>query len=43
MEITGSTPEGIDITVSFLKPFKATNQTRLSLRAQRLGHRGDAG
>ena len=30
MEITGSTPEGIDITVSFLKPFKATNQTRLS-------------
>ena len=30
MEITGSTPEGIDITVSFLKPFKATNKTRLS-------------
>ena len=31
MEIKGSTPEGIDITVAFLKPFKATNQTRLSL------------
>jgi hypothetical protein len=30
MEITGSTPEGVDITVFFLKPFKATNQTRLS-------------
>ena len=30
MEITSSTPEGIDITVAFLKPFKATNQTRLS-------------
>ncbi|MEO7352590.1 MAG: SRPBCC family protein [Marmoricola sp.] len=27
MEITGSTPEGIDITVEFLKPFKATNET----------------
>jgi hypothetical protein len=30
MEIKGSTPEGIDITVEFLKPFRATNQTRLS-------------
>ena len=30
MEITGSTPEGIDITVEFLKPNRATNQTRLS-------------
>jgi hypothetical protein len=30
MEITGSTPEGVDITVYFLKPFKATNETRLS-------------
>ena len=28
MEITGSTPEAIEITVSFLKPFKATNKTR---------------
>jgi len=31
MEITGSTPQRIDITVSFLKPFKATNQTDLTL------------
>jgi len=31
MEINGSTPEDIDITVEFRKPFKATNQTRLSL------------
>ena len=30
MEIKGSTPEGIDITVEFLKPFHAINQTRLS-------------
>jgi len=30
MEITGSTPERIDITVAFLKPFKTTNRTRLS-------------
>jgi hypothetical protein len=30
MEITGSTPEGVDIRVEFLKPFKATNLTRLS-------------
>ena len=30
MEITGSTPEGIDLTVEFLKPIRATNQTRLS-------------
>jgi len=30
MEITGSTPEGIDITVEFIKPFRATNLTRLS-------------
>ena len=28
MEITGSTPEAIDIALVFLKPFKATNQTR---------------
>jgi Polyketide cyclase / dehydrase and lipid transport len=32
MEIKGSTPEGIDITVDFLKPMKATNQTRFVLR-----------
>jgi hypothetical protein len=30
MEITGSTPEGIEIAVEFLKPFKASNQTRFS-------------
>ena len=30
MEITGSTPEAVDITVQFLKPFKATNETTLS-------------
>lgn len=30
MVITGSAPEGIDITISFIKPFKATNTTRLS-------------
>jgi Polyketide cyclase / dehydrase and lipid transport len=30
MEITGSSPERIDITVAFLKPFKATNLTSLS-------------
>jgi hypothetical protein len=30
MEITGSTPEAVDITVRFLKPFKATNETTLS-------------
>ena len=32
MEITGSAPEGIDITVEFLKPIRATNQTRLSFQ-----------
>jgi len=31
MEITGSVPEGIDITVAFLKPFKATNKTTIHL------------
>ena len=31
MEIKGSTPEGIDITVYFLKPFKATNETRFNI------------
>jgi Polyketide cyclase / dehydrase and lipid transport len=30
MVIKGSTPEGVDITVEFLKPFHAINQTRLS-------------
>ena len=31
MEITGSTPEGIDIRIDFLKPIKATNQTRFNI------------
>jgi hypothetical protein len=31
MEITGSTPERIDIELSFLKPFKATNHVDLTL------------
>jgi len=30
MDITGSAPEGIDITIDFLKPIKAANQTRFS-------------
>ncbi len=32
MEITESAPDGIDITVEFLKPIRATNQTRLSFQ-----------
>ena len=31
MEITGSTPEAVGITVEFLKPIKATNQTQFEL------------
>ena len=31
MEITGSGPDGVDIELRFLKPWKATNQVRLSL------------
>jgi hypothetical protein len=31
MEITGSAPETIDITINFIKPFKATSTTRFSL------------
>ena len=31
MVITGSAPERIDITVEFLKPFKATNLTSLNI------------
>jgi hypothetical protein len=31
MEITGSTPEQIDVRLSFLKPFSATNQVRFTL------------
>lgn len=32
MEITGSIPEGIDITINFIKPFKSTNTTRFTFR-----------
>ena len=32
MKITGSGPDGIDIIVEFLKPIRATNQTRLSFQ-----------
>lgn len=31
MVITGSTAEGVDINIEFLKPFKATNQTRFDI------------
>lgn len=31
MEITGSTAQAVDLTVSFRKPFKATNQIRFVL------------
>lgn len=31
MEITGSTPERVDFTIAFLKPFKATNYTSFAL------------
>ena len=31
MEITGSTPERIDIELTFLKPFKATNHVDITL------------
>jgi hypothetical protein len=37
MRITGSTPEAIDITIDFLKPFKATNTTRFSLNPSGAG------
>jgi polyketide cyclase/dehydrase/lipid transport protein len=30
MEIIGSTPDGIDITLEFEKPFKSTSQTRFT-------------
>ena len=35
MEITGSTPQAVDIAVHFLKPFKATNDDDALLRARR--------
>jgi hypothetical protein len=39
MEITGSTPERIDIDLEFLKPFKASNKTVFSLRPEGDGTR----
>jgi len=31
MEIVGSGPDGVDVDLTFLKPFKATNRVRLAL------------
>ena len=31
MEITGTGPDGVDIELQFIKPWKSTNQVRLSL------------
>lgn len=39
MEITGSTPERIDIDLEFLKPFKASNKTTFELRPEGDGTR----
>ncbi|RJS45996.1 SRPBCC family protein [Nocardioides cavernaquae] len=39
MEITGSTPERIDIDLEFLKPFKASNKTVFELRPEGDGTR----
>jgi hypothetical protein len=39
MEITGSTPERIDIDLEFLKPFKASNKTVFSLQPEGDGTR----
>lgn len=41
MEITGSTPERIDLDLEFLKPFKATNELRFTLTPQGGGTRVD--
>ena len=40
MEITSSTPDEIDLRLSFLKPSKATNDVTFT-RARRRRHRGD--
>jgi hypothetical protein len=37
MEITGLTPEAVDIQLRFLKPWKATNQVQLALRPSTSG------
>ncbi|MFT4085944.1 MAG: SRPBCC family protein [Gordonia sp. (in: high G+C Gram-positive bacteria)] len=39
MEITGSTPERIDVAVTFTAPFKATNKTVFTLVPQGAGTR----
>ena len=39
MEITGSTPERIDIDLEFLKPFKASNKTVFTLTPEGSGTR----
>jgi hypothetical protein len=37
MEITGSTPEAIDILLVFMKPFAATNQVRFDFSPTQVG------
>jgi hypothetical protein len=37
MEITGSAPERIDVAVTFLRPFKATNDVRFALEPASTG------
>ena len=39
MEITGLAPDAVDIELRFLKPWKATNQVRLSLSLDPHRHR----
>ena len=39
MEITGSSPEGVDLTIEFLKPFRSTSQTRFVLEPNGAGTR----
>lgn len=41
MEITGSTPERIEIALEFLKPFKASNTTVFTLTPEGTGTRVD--
>jgi hypothetical protein len=31
MEITGSAPTGVELTLTFLKPFRSTNHVRFSI------------
>ena len=39
MEITGSSPDGVDLTIEFLKPFRSTSQTRFVLEPNGAGTR----